>query len=160
MRTSDLDAMEFRDASREHEVRYVGESDSAWHPYGRVLAWCRHMGKFRRFGDWTVQETCSSAACRGTVRARLAGPKGTVEAWNGLEVFFKPKGVKFSKAPYPDNHAEDEANGIIWWPELKFDAGAYEGRSKYGQYAVAAREHFAKCVEHACAMAGIQEAML
>ena len=160
MRTSDLDAMEFRDSFHEHRYKRAGESDSAWRPYGRVLRWCRYMGRFRRFGEWTVQETCASAACRGTVRARISGPRGTVEAWNGMEVFFVPKGVKFSKAPYPECHAEDERNGIVWWPELPFDAGAYGGRSKYGQYAIAAREHFAECVGKACAMAGIHEAML
>ena len=160
MKTSDLDGMEFRDASREHEVRNVGESDSAWHSYGRVLSWCRHMGRFRRFGDWTVQETCSSAACRGTVRARIMGPRGTVETWNNMEVFYVPKGVKFSKSPWPDNHAEDKRNGILYWPELAFDKSAYEGRSKYGQYAIAARDHFAECVAKACTTAGIQEAML
>ena len=160
MRTGDLDSMQFRDERHVHEYRRVGEPDSAWKPYGRVLEWCRFMGRFRKYGEWTVQETCASAACVGTVRARISGPRGTVEAWNGFDVFFVPKGVKFSKAKYPECYAEDEANGIVLWPELKFDADAYEGRSKYGQYAIAAREHFAECVGEACAMAGIQEAML
>lgn len=156
MRTDELDALQFRGS----EFREVGEPDSAWRPYGRVLSWCRSMGRFRKYGEWTVQETCSSAACRGTVRARISGPRGSVEAWNGMEVFYIPKGARPSKAPWPECRDEDEANGIVWWPELEFDAGAYEGRSKYGQHARAAREHFAKCVAEACAMAGLQEAML
>lgn len=160
MRTSDLDAMEFRDSFHEHRIRRAGETDSAWRPYGRVLSWCRFMGHYSKYGEWTVQETCASAACRGTVRARISGPRGTVEAWNGFEVFYIPKGVKPSKAPWPECRDEDGRNGIVWWPELPFDAGAYEGRSKYGQYAIAASEHFADCVERACAMAGVQEAML
>lgn len=156
MRTSDLDSMEFK---RDEYGRSVVKSAGKWMPYGRVVSWCRSMGRFRKYGEWTVQDTCSSAACRGTVRARISGPRGTVEAWNGNEVFFMPKGVKSSKAPWPDCLAEDESNGIVWWPELPFDADAYEGRSKYGQYAIAARDHFAECVDCACAMAGLQERM-
>jgi len=156
MNTSELDEMEFRE---HREYRRIGETDNAWRPYGRVLEWCRCMGRFRKYGEWTVQETCSSAACRGTVRARISGPRGTVEAWNGMDVFYIPKGVKFSKAPYPENHAEDERNGIVWWPELPFDESAYEGRSKYGQHARAVLDHFTECVGEACAMAGIQERM-
>ena len=152
MRTSDLDAMEFkRDPMRGSVVKSGGK----WQPYGRELAWCRRMGRFRGYGEWTVQETCVSAACRGTVRARLSGPRGTVEAWNGNEVFFVPKGVKPSKAPYPECKDEDERNGIVWWPELPFDASAYEGRSKYGQHAAKVRDHFADCIAKACEMAGI-----
>lgn len=86
-----------------------------------------------------------------------ARPEGRVEAWNGHDVFFIPKGVKPSKAPWPECKAEDEANGIVWWPELRFDKGDYGGRYEYGQYAIAAREHFAACIDAACAMAGIQE---
>lgn len=160
MNTRELDSMEFRDDGwRGHEFRLVGEPDNAWRPYNRVTAWCRRMGAFRRYGDWTVQETCASAACRGTVRARLSGPRGTVEAWNGNEVFFVPKGVKFSKLPWPDCRAEDMANGVMYWDELPFVADAYEGKNKYYQYAIAARDHFDECVAEACAMTGIQERM-
>lgn len=157
MRTSELDSLQFRD---HREFRHVGESESSWRPYGRVLAWCRYMGRFRRYGEWAVQETCSSAACRGTVRARISGPRGTVEAWSGMEAFFVPKGVKFSKKTWPECRDEDERNGIVWWPELEFDADAYDGRSRYGQYAMAVLDHFAECVGKACAMAGLQERML
>lgn len=157
MNTRDLDEMQFK-----RDPMLGGnlvKSGSAWVPYGRVVAWCRRMGEFERFGEWTVQETSSASACRGTVRARLSGPKGTVEAWNGNEVFYVPRGAKFSKAPWPECAREDERNGIVFWPELPFDESAYTGRSKYGQWAAAAREHFEACVREACAMAGAQDRM-
>lgn len=148
MKTSDLDAMDFK---LDEWGRDVVNDGGKWTPYGRVLAWCRFMGRFRKYGDWTVQETCSSAACRGTVRARLSGPRGTVEAWNCREVLYVPKGVKPSKAPWPECRDEDEANGVVWWKELPW---------RRGQPVSEVNDHFARCVDEACAMAGIQEAML
>lgn len=154
MNTRDLDNIEFRDEFMNHRFRHVGESDSAWSPYGRVLAWCRYMGPFRKYGEWTVQETNSAAACRGTVRARLSGPKGTVEAWNQHDVFFVPKGVKFSKAGWPECKAEDERNGIVFWQEPPFEGG------RYSDHAVEVRRHFEDAIAEACAMAGIQERLI
>lgn len=158
MNTRDLDEMQFK-----RDPMLGGnlvKSGSAWVPYGRVLVWCRRMGEFRRYGEWAVQETSSASACRGTVRARLNGPRGAVEAWNNCEVFYIPKGVKPSKLPWPECEAEDAAAGIVFWPELPFDESAYEGRSRYGQHARAARERFGACVREACAMAGVQERLL
>ena len=165
MKTSDLDSMEFK---RDDHGRHLVKSGGKWITYGRVLSWCCVMGHFRKYGEWTVQETCSSAACRGTVRARISGPRGTVEAWNQHDVYFIPKGVKFSKLPYPECYAEDERNGIVWWKEPGiYDEGTewVSDRGTFGFYregkrlAEWERDRFAECVGKACAMAGLQESI-
>ena len=85
-------------------------------PIGRVYAWAHMMRRYgaEMYGDWNIRETCVSAACRGTVVATLKGPRGTVEAWNGHDVYFIPKGVKMSKEPYPYCKEIDANNGVQW----------------------------------------------
>jgi hypothetical protein len=157
VKVSELDGMLIR---RDACGKLAVKSGGAWVPLGsRVREWAYSMRRFARFGDWSVQDVNAGSACRGTVRARISGPNGSVEAWNGMEVFYIPKGVKPLKSPYPDCEREDAGNGIVFWPRLTYRSGVYTGRDKYGQYAMDSREHFARCIEQACAMAGIQERM-
>ena len=129
----------------------------------RVYSWAHAMRQFgfEAYGDWSVRETCKSAACAGTVVASINGPKGTVEAWNNHEVFFIPRGVKPSKEP---NYREiDKANGIVYWCQPSMvDECDFVMRGKHGRFehdgipaAKWLREVFKQSVSEACELAGL-----
>ena len=155
---------EFPPMVRDGRVLYAVKPGTTSTPgneiWDRVYDWAHVMRKFDDYGDWGIRETSKGSACRGTVVASIKGPRGTVEAWNGYDVYFIPKGVKPSKEP--DWKEIDEANGIKFWPEPSLKDCEWVRHGKCAHYEKDGmpayqwfRSEFVRAIAEACDLAGL-----